>query len=487
MRTFFRFLLLSTLIAAVGAVGATAVSAASKKKKPLPEITSISPRSLKVGEKLTIRGKNFRSGPLKNSVGFYRKGRPIVFIKAEKATSKKITVTVSTKVLTLFKDNQTKARTIKLRILAYRLGKKWTPTSRSVKIDPVAKAAVPNPGGGGGGGGGGGPLPPTFTCEERAAFNGAGDEDKDLISNAIERLWGTNPCLNDTDGDSISDGYEALSSADLNFTYGTREYTTRGYAQLSAAAPPFNGRRYSQNPLDGTDADKDFDGDGLTMRQEYAMWVAAGTPFPQINYSDGLQQTIAENAGSRPWLDLNNDGTLTDEEKDFDGDNLSNYVEFNTTGTQAWWAKVKWLKPRSSSEYISELPYSLRNFVDLDATNRDTDGDTVIDGDDDQDNDGWSNLLEMQYSRFDTRLRTHPFNPCMPELHAITCSRTGLLEQKAWPPYDGDSSTPPTVLPGSDYEVVRWPYDEVDGNMPNLGDNHPLNTTLWDGRTGFLP
>lgn len=482
MRTLTRFLLCSTLVAAAGGIVTSAASAAA-----LPVITSVSPRSVQIGEKLTINGRNFRPGPLKTSVAFYRDGKQTVIIKAEKATSKRLTVTVSIKVLALFKDDQTTPRLIRLAVLTSRLGKK-TNSLNSVTINPAIKA----PPAGGGGGGDTTPTPGTpLTCEQLAAANGAGDEDKDQVGNATERFFGMNPCAADTDGDGVTDGFEFWSSVDLNFSYPDPEYGG-ACAQRGTANPggdtncvltptTFNGRRPFPNPLDKTDATKDFDGDGLLLWQEYSLWAKAGSPTT-FNYSDGKQLTQVDPYDAS--LDLNGGGTLTDEERDFDKDKLSNYVEFNTTGTQDWWAKVKWSRPHGGAPE-PELPYDRRTFADVQATELDTDGDGVADGDDDQDNDGWSNYIEMQGTRATTGYRIHPFNPCLPNLHAITCARYGLLSTKTFPPYDGDDATAPSVLPGLDYEIVRWPWNN--GSPSYVSSLHPISSTIWDGYTGLQP
>ncbi len=467
MRTLTRFLLCSTLIAAFGGLMSSAASAAA-----LPVITSVSPRSVSIGEKITIKGRNFKPGALKTQVAFRRAGKQTVYVKAEKATKTKLTVTVSAKVLALFKDDQTTPRLIQLNILTNRLGKKWTSDLNSVTINPAVKAppvetpTTPTPG-----------VP--LTCEQLAAANGGNDEDKDQVVNASERFYGMNPCSADSDGDGVSDGFEYWSAVDLNFAYHTPEYSGDTTAVLTATT--FAGRRPFPNPLDGKDASKDFDGDGLWLSQEYSLWARAGSPTT-LNYSDGKQKTQDEPVTG--GLDLNGGGTLTDDERDFDKDQLSNYIEFNTTGIQSWWALVLWSRPHGGAPE-AELPYDRRTFADVEATELDTDGDGVSDGDDDQDNDGWSNYIEMQGSRGSTGYRIHPFNPCLPNTHAITCARYGLLNAKTFPPYDGDSSTAPSVLVGQDYQVVRWPWNN--GSPSYVSGLHPIDNTLWDGLTGLQP
>ena len=85
-----------------------------------------------------------------------------------------------------------------------------------------------------------------------------GDSDGDMLSNGLELALGTDPCKADSDGDGISDGYEYQSALDLNRT-----------ANSSAIPWPYPGKRPYPNPLDPNDGDVDYDGDVLTMREEY--------------------------------------------------------------------------------------------------------------------------------------------------------------------------------------------------------------------------
>lgn len=129
------------------------------------------------------------------------------------------------------------------------------------------------------------------------------------------------------------------------------------------------------------------------------------------------------------WWDMNHDGIVSDDEKDVDGDGLPNYVEAHgpLSGPQ-WWAQVKpWAK-----DGVYPLPYSGTNWL-----NRDTDGDGVLDGADDQDHDGYTNIEELsplpQVSDKDQvdfvyvlpglgmPASTHEFNPCLPNLRSPAC------------------------------------------------------------------
>src|SRR4051812_30702817 len=93
--------LLAAPAAAHAAPVAKQASAAKSKKASTktvyPTVSSINPRKITVGEKLTILGKNFRAGKGKSSVAFYKSGKPVVFIKADTATTTKLIVTIPNK------------------------------------------------------------------------------------------------------------------------------------------------------------------------------------------------------------------------------------------------------------------------------------------------------------------------------------------------------------------------------------------------------
>jgi hypothetical protein len=48
-----------------------------------------------------------------------------------------------------------------------------------------------------------------------------------------------------------------------------------------------------------------------------------------------------------------------------------------------------------------------------------SDGDGILDGADDQDFDGWSNLSELSRAQY----RVQPFNPCLPDYNSPTCTK----------------------------------------------------------------
>ena len=225
------------------------------------------------------------------------------------------------------------------------------------------------------------------------------DDDGDGLPDTVEQSYGLDPLQADTDGDGVSDGYEYWSAQDLN-----------------GAAVPFPGKAPYPNPLDGSDADIDFDGDGLTLRMEYQAWNYAGRPQP-LNYSDGNPYT----GGS----------TLRDGQKDVDSDGLSNFDE--TTGPMriGWWTA----QYNGTNGSPKETPYPDvdRRFLEPSFVDPDSDGDGILDGNDDQDHDGYPNWFEVR-------------RPDGSAQYAAAGFRT-----------PGTSATPPRARPASRTAPARTP------------------------------
>lgn len=466
-----------------------ATAATSSTAGTYPVITKIKPRELMIGEKLTVYGKHFRAGAKRSSVAFYRPGKPVIFVKADSATQTKLVVTVTEKVGGLLKtgaDGAPVATLLRLRVIGAKMGKSWTQNSRSPRVRPIpAPPGVPA-----------GATPEQQaaakayqTCQEQAAGDPPGDKDSDGVMNGEESRYGLDPCTADTDGDTLVDGYEYWSAIDLN-----------------GRAVPYPGKRPWPNPLDPSDTNYDFDGDWLSLTQEYKLWKAAGSRFPLTAYSDGTQNS----GGPQPvttveegYRDNDGDGNLTDDERDFDGDKLSNITEFNFRGTQDWWRGVDWgtspHHPAGQKSYVENW-YTARAFSDLDAVDADSDGDGIVDGDDDQDNDGWSNFAEMQLSRAQIGYRVHPFNPCLPNPRAVVCSRYVPMEAgRRWPPFDvvDGSIGLMSQMPGDAYpfswnpaavQYATWTGsgspDRATGTVFGPWDPSPWFAGEWQGESG---
>jgi hypothetical protein len=391
-------------LSAVALLGLAPGVAAAKKKAVVPQITKVSPMRVNVGKTITIRGRHFKSKRSRNTVIFRNGSGRTVFAKPRRASSTKLVVVVPAGAVKLIARaaGQPKPTRMKLRVLAGKFSK-WT----SRRLSPVIVA------------------PKGLT---QAAACGTGDDwDHDLLSNSLEVQIKTDPCVADTDGDGVDDGFEEQSAIDLN--------------HYPRTAPlPYPGKRPYPNALDPSDAYVDYDSDGLSQHDEFLMWFRysadgvrrSGRPTSLSNmlYSDGLQKSIDPPPAAAPFgtlaqwaLDYNDNGVLSDDERDADGDGLSNWDEAHGRMLQAWWPAEHngTIEPKESAyPGITFLDNSV--IPDHDAfADPDVDGDGILDGDDDYDHDGLSNAFEVR--RPDTWLSdmgsnpwvyVNPFNPCKP-------------------------------------------------------------------------
>ncbi|MFL5913004.1 MAG: IPT/TIG domain-containing protein [Gaiellaceae bacterium] len=407
------------------ATRAEAVAAAHKKKKSTaPVVTKVSPMRLKVGEKLYIYGKNFLPGKGKSRVFFLRVGHAgAAWVRSNSGTKTRLVVTVPASLNKLIPASGQATR-FQIRVLTKSFGKA-TRTGHSPLI-----STTPGAGSGAGGAGVSGPSNGVSGCVPNFSDPTA-DTDKDLLPDVREHAIGTDPCSKDSDGDGVSDGYEYYSALDLN-----------------SNALPYPAKMPYPNAL-FPDADVDYDGDGLTLADEFSLWTAFGNSQLPLNYSDGKQTTVATPAPApgtlANWsLDLNGDGMLNDGERDGDNDGLSNWDESHGRMTHDWWTAAY----SGSHGSAKETPY-LVTFQGTNMVDADTDGDNVVDGLDDNDFDGYSNMFEVRRpsnwgstyvslgmgttlpSNWDTTshpylqpgadpyARVQPFNPCKPLWSAI--------------------------------------------------------------------
>jgi hypothetical protein len=212
-------------------------------------------------------------------------------VKADVSTTKRLVVVVP-KTLEKYMNAQGSLpipTRFRLRVLAAKLSKVYTPA----KISPVIGPEKAN-GGGDNSGGAGVPTAPDGDCDSDGVKNGADlDDDNDLLSDALELSLLLDPCVGDTDGDGVEDGFEYQSAIDLN----NDDYQHPNYSI------PYPAKTAYPNPL-FKDADKDYDGDGLELGEEYKLWkytyetnhTAARTLTP-LSYSDGLQYSLSVLAG----------------------------------------------------------------------------------------------------------------------------------------------------------------------------------------------
>jgi hypothetical protein len=257
-----------------------------------------------------------------------------------------------------------------------------------------------------------------------------------VLPDSQEVAFGTDPCRPDSDGDHMTDWWEVQSALDLN---------------SRASFPP--AKRPWPNPNWGGDATLDFDQDGLPAAVEADLWMRSGSPV-ELTYSDGDQSTTtsADPIGqdhdayntlvtpSTEHLNMDGDRILSDDEKDFDGDGLTNWDEVKGRLNGDWWTK----------RYTEEAPFfGVADVALTDAlavnngggvpmyADPDIDGDGVLDGADDQDHDGWSNAAELYRGGVAPRsgpsydldgdgtldpLTGNPFNPCLPDRNSRACT-----------------------------------------------------------------
>ena len=437
------FIAASAALLASAVAGAAAPSADAAKKKKAPVITAVAPKDVAVGETLTIRGRNFRTGRNKNTVVFKRTGARALFVKAEFGTKKMLRVTVPATVQKYFvvKAGNPVPTRFRLRVLAKKFGKKFT----SRKLSPIVS----------------GPRPPApavpsgeADCDNDGAKNKVDeDDDNDLLSDVTEKAIGTDPCNLDTDGDGVEDGYEYQSAKDLN----DDEYQGDPNQVL-----PYPGKRPYPNAL-YKDAELDYDGDSLTLGEEQALWKftygvnhSAARTLDGLSYSDGNQHSIYTRvagrrqpalavagydrhqqflnwAGANAYLtvlvpvptpgyhdirdaNLNNvleaseenyvdffpaDGWVADDERDEDADGLSNYDETHGRMTPGFWVGC----------YGMEKPYGIP-YAGTRVDDPDSDGDGVLDGADDQDHDDVPNIMELSRYAASGHIDWQDGSPC---------------------------------------------------------------------------
>jgi hypothetical protein len=386
-----------------------------------------------VGQKLVIRGKNFRSGARNNRVFLSRAtDGKAVRVRPKKASKTRIEIVVPsaiTKFLTGAPDAP-KATRFQIAIFTTVLGAK-TKKSRSPIILPAGAVPAPGTPGTGGGGVTVTPPPPPDCDADGTPDSTDTDDDNDGLSDDVEGTIHTDPCNPDSDGDGVADAYEYYSSLDLN------------------ANPTYAGKRPYPNPLDSTDAKTDFDGDGLSQADEYAASVLLNqAKAAPLAYSDGNQQSVAPaNAGA---MDLDEDGRTTDEEKDVDNDGLPNWLELaKGDNAPAAASGCAFANSDNGSGYgfytniytdcgSGRMPNgntfgklatattltggpapAFTQVNNLNWLDSDSDGDGTPDGQDDEDYDGVSNLEEITVGT-DTFLSA-PKDPCDPNPKSRTC------------------------------------------------------------------
>jgi hypothetical protein len=257
-------------VAFSAALGALLVPATAGAATKLPTVSKIAPKAANVGDTLTIQGKYFRRGKNKNTVLFKRDGGKALFVKAGLSTAKAISVAIPKNLekYMVVKDGKPVATRFRVRILSTKLSKSFTAVSKSPVIGPEKVAPAPDAG--------------------AAQLDPNADNDGDGLTNGLEvGITKTDPAKADTDGDGVGDGFEYRSAVDLN----NDEY------RHPVQSLPYPGKRPYPNPLDGKDANTDFDGDSLPLFEEYSLWrytisQGANPSLESLTYSDGLKYSI---------------------------------------------------------------------------------------------------------------------------------------------------------------------------------------------------
>jgi len=471
------------MTAALGALLVPATAGAATKKTPV--IKKVAPASASVGDTLTIYGKNFRKGKGKNRVLFKGAGGKTLFVQAGLSTAKKLTLAVpqSLEKYMTVRDGKPVPTRFRLRVLGFKLSKAYTTLARS----PVVGPAQP---------------------KDAVSLDPNADADGDGLTNGFEiGVTTTNPAKADSDGDGVSDGYEYASAVDLN----NDDYRN------PTSALPYPGKRPYPNALDASDANTDFDGDGLTLAEEYTLWkytVANGgsASLNNLSYSDGLKYSIYGRDGqgrripalaaagydkhaqflasvaaagystvtlpddpSHSWglldvdrlggttvaedqyYDQNGNGWLSDDERDEDADGLNNWVETHGWGTPGYWGSM----------YKRETPFRIA-YAGTNLIDPDSDGDRLVDGVDDQDHDDYPNVVELSRLNI-TWSHSHPLDD--PELAANAGNPSPSYGRvNPFNPClpDTDSRTCPTYIPfGGAWAPFDGPPWDPTGNDPD--------------------
>jgi hypothetical protein len=472
--------------------GAATAHAAKKKRTPAPVITSISPRTLAIGETLTIRGHHFKRGRLKNTVAFKRTGGAAVFVKADKSTTKMLKVKLPARLekALVVRNGKRVPTKLRLRVLSARFGKRFSTGKRVPRVAPPHPPIKTPPA-----------ADPDGDCDGDGQRNSIDtDDDNDLLPDTLEKTLKTDGCKFDSDGDGVADGYEYQSSRDLN----DDEYQKPQSILPAPWKKPYPNALYA-------DADVDYDGDSLTLGEEFSLWKSFRDPAKGLNdlvYSDGNQYSAyaRDITGHRPggvigadpvakyqgrggfiewakeagywnitvpihgvlvpveidnfdfqapvtaaeshWWDIDHNNKLSDDERDEDGDGLSNYDEAHGQAHPSFWTAC----------YGGEKPYPVA-YAGTSLVDGDTDGDGVLDGADDQDHDDIPNMMELSRhaaapehavnggcanpqglpSTTPERGFVNPFNPCLPYTDSRTCVRHPRFDAM---PAPFDSGTP---------------------------------------------
>ena len=144
---------------------------------------------------------------------------------------------------------------------------------------------------------------PDGDCDADGVLNGVDlDDDNDLLADALELTLKLDPCVGDTDGDGVEDGFEYQSAIDLN----NDDYQRR------TSSPRTRGKRAVPEPALQRTRTSTTTATRLTLRDEYKLWKytyevnhTATRTLEPLSYSDGTQYSLSVLAGGngRPPAD----------------------------------------------------------------------------------------------------------------------------------------------------------------------------------------
>ena len=279
----------AVVVAALGALVVPATAGAATKKTPV--ITKVTPKTAYVGAKLTITGKNFKRGKAKNSVQFRADGGKTLFVKADVSTAKKLTVMLpkTLEKYMMTKGGQPVATRFRVRVLAAKLGKSFTTPKASPVIAPEQHRA------GDVSDGAGVPTAPDGDCDADGVLNGVDlDDDNDLLADALELSLKLDPCVGDTDGDGVEDGFEYQSAVDLNNDdYQTPNVVTPYPWQAAVPEPALQRTRTWTTTATRSRSSDEY----KLWKYTYEVNHTATRTLAPLSYSDGTQYSLSVLAG----------------------------------------------------------------------------------------------------------------------------------------------------------------------------------------------
>ncbi len=271
------------LLAALTALLVPAVAGTTANAKTrAPVVTRITPKHVDVGETLTIRGHHFRRGLNKNTVAFKRAGAKVVFVKAEIGTTQDAqghAAQAAREGAGRQERHRHARRRSRLRVLSSRFGKRFTSRAKSPVVGPEKPPAPPKPV----------DVDPNADCDGDGIVNRVDtDDDNDLLSDTLEKLARARRVQRRQ--------RRRRRRGRLRVPVGQGPQRRRGPERRTTYLPYPTKKPYP-NPLDGTDADTDYDGDTLSLLDEYKLWKytiahgAARTLTP-LTYSAGEQFSV---------------------------------------------------------------------------------------------------------------------------------------------------------------------------------------------------